>query len=324
MKSEMHARLEAIFVPLALEQRNRFLAEQADPSCLRFVHYTSAKAALSIINSKRLWMRNVTAMDDFREVQHGFDILNGIVSDAHIRESLNGALDACAPGAAEEAIAHFNTWWNDIRFNTFVTSVSEHVDTEDMHGRLSMWRAFGGGEPRVAIVFKVPLTALDLGVLNLVFSPVAYLTKPQMETEFRRVIANVNSERDFLRTLSKEDIVQVVFNMLVSAVSCLKHEGFKEEREWRLIYAPKRWPSDHIERSTEIVRDVPQIVYKVPVDEKKWADLKPLDLSTIFDRLILGPSQYPWSMIEAFFDALRGAGVDSPNIRASEIPLRSR
>jgi hypothetical protein len=77
--------------------------------------------------------------------------------------------------------------------------VSEHIDEEGLHGRLSMWRAFGGGEPRVAIVFKVPYKALDVGVLNLFFSPVAYLRKSQVEGEFHRVVGNINADCEFLQ-----------------------------------------------------------------------------------------------------------------------------
>jgi hypothetical protein len=59
------AQLERIFMPMAFEQREEFHARD---SSARFVHYTSAEAALSIIRSKRIWMRNTTCMADYREV----------------------------------------------------------------------------------------------------------------------------------------------------------------------------------------------------------------------------------------------------------------
>jgi hypothetical protein len=51
--------------------------------------------------------------------------------------------------------------------------------------------------------------------------------------------------------------VHCVYKMLVAGVTCLKHEGFKEEREWRLIYAPNRWPSPLIEPSTHMIKGIP-------------------------------------------------------------------
>jgi hypothetical protein len=44
------------------------------------------------------------------------------------------------------------------------------------------------------------------------------------------VIKNIRLEADFLRSLPRETIVQWVFLMLRAAVTCLKHEGFSEER----------------------------------------------------------------------------------------------
>src|SRR6266853_1802850 len=80
---QLWIKLEGIFRPRARQQRDTAFKRQpgsgdAQPSGvqLRCVHYTSAEAALSIIESKRIWMRNATCMTDYREVKHGFTILN--------------------------------------------------------------------------------------------------------------------------------------------------------------------------------------------------------------------------------------------------------
>jgi hypothetical protein len=70
MTSEQIARikmLEGIFVPHARRRRDEVYELGKSPSA-RFVHYTSAEAALKIINQKRLWMRNAACMTDYREV----------------------------------------------------------------------------------------------------------------------------------------------------------------------------------------------------------------------------------------------------------------
>ena len=104
----------------------------------------------------------------------------------------------------------------------------------------------------------------------------------------------------------------------------LKHEGFQEEREWRTVYAPNRWPSSLMESGTEVVSGVPQIVFKIPMDVTKSEKLADLDFSRIFDRLILGPSPYPRPMYQAFVDALKKAGVENAQDRVSVsgIPIR--
>ncbi len=322
---ELGKRLESIFSPHAVSQMQEFFKKQPDQTQARFVHYTSAEAALRIIGSKRIWMRNVTCMSDYSEVQHGFRILNNIFSEPSKRKIFDEALDACAPGAAAEAIKLFNSWWADISLNTYITSISEHDEKEDRHGRLSMWRAFGGNVARVAIVFKVSSSLLNAGVFNLIVSPVAYLTEEEVQRQFHQVVANVQDNREFLKSVGSPQVVQQVFNMLVAGVTCLKHEGFKEEREWRLVYAPRRWPSPLIESSTEVLAGIPQIVYKVPLDAAVSGVPKYLDLSHIFDRLIIGPSQYPWPMAEAFVTALTNAGVAEAEKRwiSSGIPIRT-
>jgi len=65
-------------------RRQRFQARFGDDpneEPIRFVHYTSAEAALNIIKTKRMWMRNTTCMADYREVQHGLQIIQKFLSE---------------------------------------------------------------------------------------------------------------------------------------------------------------------------------------------------------------------------------------------------
>jgi hypothetical protein len=313
-------RLGDIFMPYAARQR-RTLQE----NMTRFVHYTSAEAALSIIGSKRLWMRNAKCMSDYSEVEHGFQIFNSFFSDESKQKAFAEELDVCFRGATMEAIALFNQWWTDLRFNTYIASISEHDTKEDSHGRLSMWRAFGGNAARVAMVFRVPLYSPGAFALNIVFSPVAYLTETQAHAVVYEVIANVRTNREFLRSVDRSLVVGTVVAMLMAGVVSLKHEGFREEREWRVIYSPKRVPSALMESSTEIIGGIPQIIYKIPLDVTVSETLGELDLVRMFDRLIIGPTQYQLAMGEAFGAALTKAGVGDAERRvfASTIPIRA-
>jgi hypothetical protein len=324
LAQEQAKQLESIFMPFARREREKCFPE--DPmNPTTFVHYTSAEAALRIIKSKRLWMRNTTCMADYREVQHGFDILNSFFSDQNKRQAFVDALEACAPGSAGEAIDLFNRWLPDIRLNTYIASVSRHHSKEDRHGRLSMWRAFGGNLSRVAIVLKVPEFSLGADALNLIFSPVAYFTAQEVHDELQLVIHNICDNADFLKSIGRSQVIGYVFDMLASGVACLKHQGFGEEQEWRAIYSPHRSPSTLMQCSTEIIGGVPQIVYKVPLDETVSNVLSDLDVRNIFDRLIIGPTQYPWVMYDAFVKALVAAGIPDADKRVwpSDIPIRS-
>jgi Protein of unknown function (DUF2971) len=319
---ELEKRLRSIFMPHATRQIQKVYPDQTQA---RFVHYTSAESALNIIKSKRIWMRNTNCMSDFREVQHGFNIFNTFFSNSYKRKAFVEAMDSFAPGTAEEAITLFNQRWGDIQFNTYITAISEHDKAEDRHGRLSMWRAFGGNTARVGIVLTIPWFSQGSLALNLFFSPVAYLNEELAHKVLDEMVENVRLNRDFLHTVDRSIIVQTVFVMLLVGVVCLKHEGFHEEREWRAIYAPKSRPSSLMESSTEVIGGIPQTVYRIPLDAVFSEVLTDLDISRMFDRLIVGPTQYPWPMYEAFTAALTTAGVADADKRVfiSEIPIRT-
>jgi hypothetical protein len=291
----------------------------------RFVHYTTAEAALSIIRTKRIWLPNTNCMSDYREVQHGFDIFNRYFLDGAKRKTFVDAFDSCVPGAAADAFTAFSNWWQDLRLNTYIACVSEHQESEDVHGRLSMWRALGGTATRVGIVLRFPYISISAASIALNFGPVAYLAESGVQGIIDQVVANVQANRDYLRTLIRETLVQLVFQIFTSGIVCLKHEGFVEEREWRAIYTPKRWFSPIIESSTDVVAGVPQIIYKVPLDGAASPLVADLDFARVFDRLIVGPTPYPWPIYGAFVEALKPSGVPDAKERVfvSNIPIRA-
>jgi hypothetical protein len=142
--------------------------------------------------------------------------------------------------------------------------------------------------------------------------------------EINNVIRNIRENCDFLRSIERPHLVGSVFNMFVAGVTCVKHKGFHEEREWRVLYAPNREPSPLMERSIETIGGVPQIVYKAPLDRNVSQDLADIEMSRIFDRLIIGPSPYPWVMYQAFVAALDEIEVPEAGKRVFVSDIRSR
>jgi hypothetical protein len=321
---ELSLRLTGIFMPQALRQMKALYERVPGQTSGRLVHYTSAEAALQIIEKKQFWMRNTICMTDYREVLHGYDIFNDYFADKTRGQAFIDAFEAVAPGVATEAIVAFNNSWSDIRLNTYITCVSEHQDSEDKHGRLSMWRAFGSGT-RVGIVFSIPYMTLSPIALGLSFSPVAYLPPAEVHEVIEEVVKNVQTERAYLQSLQRDVLVRMVFQMLVSGVVCLKHEGFREELEWRAIYTPNRWSSPLMKSSTKVLGGVPQVVYKIPLDGAAHPQIADLDFARLFERLIVGPTPYPWPISCAFEQVLKNAGVADARQRIvfSQIPIRA-
>jgi hypothetical protein len=112
--------------------------------------------------------------------------------------------------------------------------------------------------------------------------------------------------------------------MLRNSVLCTKHPAFKEEREWRIYYAPTFQPSNKIKKSIETVRGLPQPVCKISLTDSPQDGLIGMEIPALIDRIIVGPTEYPWVMAEAFMTLLSEAGVsDAPSrVAVSGIPLR--
>lgn len=311
-------KLLEIFFPSAHQVRQDMINSNG-----RFVHYTSAENGLKIIKGKTFWMRNTNCMIDYSEVLHGVRTFRSLLGpNGSLVNAFRSALDGCVQGMGKQAFDGFNPRLNDIRFNTYIACLSEHRDTEDMIGRLSMWRALVGSPARVALVFQVPLTEAPALATSLFMFPVAYHTHDQVKSELTSLIANINANQQFLSSIDRDLFVNTITFMLWMNTVCLKHQGFHEEREWRIIYSPNQGRSSLISSSIEIVRGVPQTVYKTPLVALAGGDVA--RFPSLIDRVIIGPSPYPRPMSDAFVATLNDAGVADANQRVfvSDIPIR--
>jgi hypothetical protein len=154
---------------------------------------------------------------------------------------------------------------------------------------------------------------------------VGYLPETDVHESLLEAAANINRERAFLKSLGDEMVVNFVTAILLAAVTCLKHRGFHEEREWRAIYLPMLNPSNLMESSLEMVGGVPQLVYKMPLDGTADPGLADLDLSRLLTRVIVGPTDYGPAIGASFVAELFQLGVPDADKRVllSDIPIRS-
>ena len=310
-----------------VRRRRDEIFQNSKLSSFRIVHYTSAESALKIIKSKRLWMRSAACMSDYREVQHGHDMLLKYFNDQGNYKAFTEAVDVVAPGAAIRAIANFDKYWNSgtILYQTYISSVSEHQDIEDLDGRLSMWRAYGGNSAHVALVFHCPAQSDGAEAMKLIFSPITYLETEEANLLIPEIIGEIQANYELLKSIENQVISNWIFNMLLTIVTCVKHSGFREEREWRVVYCPNLFHSEFIKPTTETISGVPQVVYNLPLDKTLNASLEDLDFTKLFDRVIIGPTQYAMPITNAFLAELKMAGVPEAQkkILISHIPIRS-
>jgi hypothetical protein len=113
--------------------------------------------------------------------------------------------------------------------------------------------------------------------------------------------------------------------MLVMATLSFKHRAFEEEREWRLIHLPSESPSAYVKSESVTVGGIPQLIYKIPLENRPSEDINGITLPELLDRVIIGPTQYPGPIYASLAKELTGAGVAdvASKIIFSGIPLRT-
>ena len=143
-------------------------------------------------------------------------------------------------------------------------------------------------------------------------SPVLYLDDASFEFEMQNIIERITANEDFLRVQSRETVVEAVFNMFKFAALCTKHPGFFEEREWRVIYTPQMGQSPHVRMEIESVNGIPQPICKFALREIPDIGYFGIEIPALLDRIIVGPTEYPNTILEAFITLLADAGVQNP------------
>lgn len=293
----------------------------------KLIHYCSADTALKIIKNREIWLRNVRVMNDFMEVNHGFNLIRKSLQspvDTAIETGMNEvkkALDGIHPGLVDEAFSRFQAWSPLIQHETYVTCLSEHLDDEDEDGRLSMWRNYSSGQAGVGIVINTSMFARTDDVLGVYSSPVTYLSDQGLENSLLQVAQRIRAQATFLSTVPQERLIGQYFLLLRTISHCSKHPGFKEEREWRIFHTLGLDELKILKLTSESLGGIPQRILKLPLD----GTIEGLSVADLVDKVLIGPSQYQGVIGMALADELDRAGKkDAYNsIKYSPIPLRT-
>lgn len=288
-----------------------------------FVHYTTAETAMHIIRGRRFWLRNATCMNDYSEVDHGVDKVIQFFGDKSKGGEFWEIIEAAHTGLARTIKQSFDDGLTDLRANTFLGCISEHDPKEDDIGRLSMWRAYGNGTGVALVVNPAPMLTVS-DALNAWTYPVLYVDGPELAEMFETIVTAYRDHADFVKGLDREYLRTLVMDMLHTLAHCLKHPGFAEEREWRVVHRPRRHPTDRIKLELECVRGIPQQVAKIELKDLPDDGMVGIEPAQLVRRIVIGPTEYGQAMAAAFWEALREAGATDiyRKVVVSNIPLR--
>ncbi|MGL4401646.1 MAG: DUF2971 domain-containing protein [Luteolibacter sp.] len=290
---------------------------------LRLVHYTSADAAFSIIKSRETWLRNSRCMNDFMEVEHGIECIK-MAMDGDFGNRFRRLISELFPGTFESLDGLLTGWLPHFRSSTYITSVSEHLSTEDKYGRLSMWRAYGGDKP-VAVVLNTQAFSTESDALKAYTYPVTYVDDGKFcEAVFGPLVVRMEMNRQTLQKIGADLVKSHLFEFFKSTIFCTKHPGFSEEREWRVVYNPTLEQSDLIVPEIRLIKTQPEKIYKIQLSNYPDRGLDGMEIPQLIHRVIIGPRDGQSVLAEVFVDMLREAGCTNPEemVVCSGIPLR--
>ena len=291
-------------------------------------HYTTADTAMKIIKGRSMWLRNAAVMNDFSEIEYGKSVMLPVLQ-SELGDRYRAALNAISEGLADDVMRRHDQHRTHAREAVFTASLSEH-DPNDRLGRLSMWRAYGGPVAGVALLFHGWATDLEVEPsLELGVSPVLYGDPNDFVREFVEAIAHIEANRDFLRTFDPQIISNAATNMLQLSMFSIKHPGFAEEQEWRIIHRPYEWSSALVTSFNITIGGIPQTIYELPFHNPARGaefNIPQLNLNTILAGVMLGPCAYPETVFRALRDEMAASGIEEPEKRiiVSNIPLRQQ
>ena len=299
--------------------------KQLERGKLKFVQYTSAEAAVSIIRSEQIWLRNSQCMKDYSEIQHGVDCLIAAYRSDDPRNKFRSLLEKIFPRLPKKFEDLFDGWIPHFESDTYIACLSQHLTTEDQYGRLSMWRAYGGSQP-VAIVINTDKLVSDTPTVikNAHICPVSYLSPEDFNEELFSVSDRIEKHIEFISEFEEDVVLGLVFELFRSYAVSLKHPGFAEEREWRIFYMPTFKTSELVKIEIESINGVPQEVCKIPLKEFPEEGLTGASIPRFIHKIIIGPSEYQSILIKSFTKLLETAGCTDAYkmVCASGIPLR--
>lgn len=289
-----------------------------------FAYYTTAETGLSILKNKEIWMRNVTCMNDYQEISYGIDLVEQLFKSAKYSEFANalGEKDICE--RVKKRVLNESKDW---KYNTYITCISEHEESEDNFGRLSMWRAYGGNTG-IAVILKNNIFLSNYNSFDIYTSPVEYLNNKKFHEKFDEIIMNIHREKEFLENVlnscDNNLLEDFILDLIRSAILSIKHPGFSEEKEWRIIYKKNSTNLKKLKYSTCSINGIPQLVYKIPLTYKKVSDTFGISINEVLEKIIIGPTQHAEVIAEALKIELKNANVDNieEKIICSDIPYR--
>jgi hypothetical protein len=285
-------------------------------------HYTSVATLDKILAEEELWLSNPLYMNDLEELRFGMNW------GAEKFRSHPALLDACKSAKAHASLIqlfdeHLADFENMHAMDVYVMCFAEHRES-DNDGVLSMWRGYGANGSGVAVVFDSSRIQA-VSDSPFVVGKVTYASQQQRREwidlkikDLAGLIGTFGTSHETLSWIARSWLARLKLFALFT-----KHDGFSEEKEWRVAYISDR---DDEARFSDMLGYAITARGVEPKLKIKVGELPgKLSLDTLINRIVLGPSLSSTLATESIRRMLklkRRNGLAS-KVVASSIPFRA-
>ena len=183
------SKVDEIFCPTRVQNALNFAEDDK-----KLAYYTNASTAVEIIRNQEIWLRNALLMNDYSELSYGLNLFrNSLNSQAG--QEFKDALNSIKLNLFDKAIRLFEPWESTVLTDTFITCFSAHLPSENQHGRLSMWRAYGN---TALVVDSSPFlnAKANSGIYSV---PVHYWNQSDFNSELSKVAVLIDENRSYFK-----------------------------------------------------------------------------------------------------------------------------
>jgi hypothetical protein len=199
-------------------------------------HYTTLKALEGVITGHDLWLTHALYCNDEAELKLG-------------RECARKEIRKLCGKDGDEIRKHYSKG-NDVAMLAYLNDLDALIkqpSSEEVYiccfcengDALSQWRAYGGNGNGVSI--RIPPNRFEnyVGKQPFGFLSIWNVSYPSLKHEQIMERAILHTYEQFWPSLLPEQIARKAKDLIDFFVPTFKHEGFKEEVEWRMTFAPE-------------------------------------------------------------------------------------
>jgi hypothetical protein len=256
-----------------------------------FAHYTSIQVLESIMRTDQVWFSSPLLMNDKQEMLHGLDLGTKLFNNSP--EITQACATEPRAGALREYYRRYlEQFYAAHALQVYVFCLSEFRRNRP-DGLLSMWRGYGSNGHGAALVF-------DTGLIHrrdeipMIISKVTYASDDERMLILRAKFVQFAAALTSLGVSDDQLYIPAfqIFNWVKVSALTSKHDGFKEEDEWRLIYMPER-DKAHVltpRISYFIGPRGPEPKLKMSIAPIPIPPIPAWGFAEILDRIVLGPA----------------------------------